>query len=535
MYTVNDTAAQGASLLDFPAPAGRVIRGAFDDAVETNPVPLFMLSRELTAANERQPRMQWWEAQDQAKRAGVKVDVPEEGISQGALSILIERRTDEAARSLLFARKEGMGATAGTFAAGFAGSLMDPVNAASGFIPVLSGTRYAAMLGKAATVGERAAVRAGIGAGEGFAGAAAVELPTIALRRDMQDEYGLYDSLANIAFGTFANTGLRMVAGGARDYWRGIRVARQEDFLRSIEPGEWAAARTAYEQQLERSMDQELRGGFDTGEGPSDGLRARWASNRRSAEIAGQADEAVGRMTRRMNEEEIDRFIDAEARFRAEAAAPGADERVLLDAAGVAERKFRELDLAEVRERLARGEGLIIVPGNAREVAAAVSDETHALALKAAVAQAVEGRQIDVDPILRQDKVFGPQRLSADDVRSRARANMAPESKVGADRAASERATRTLETVGPAAKPGGADTSSSSRSRSGEAAGQTAKSAELVEAEALLAEAKAIVKQAANDAGVKIDLDTTGDVGKKAETYDRAWQAVVACANGRGL
>jgi hypothetical protein len=67
----------------------------------------------------------------------------------------------------------------------------------------------------------------------------------------VQDDYTLYDSLANIAFGTFASSGLRAVGGLARDRWKGLAAARQEDFLRSIEPSEWAASRKAYEQQIE--------------------------------------------------------------------------------------------------------------------------------------------------------------------------------------------------------------------------------------------------------------------------------------------
>lgn len=532
MYTLTDSAPPRMSLLDFPAPAGRVIAGAFDDAIESNPVPLFVLSRELNANRNQGPMLQWWEAQDQVKRAGVKVAVPDDGISQSALSILIERRRDDAAREVLFARKEGPGATIGTFGAGLAGSLMDPVNAAAGFIPVLSGTRYAGLLERAATTGSRFAVRGAVGAAEGVAGAAAVEVPTIGLRRDLQDEYGLYDSLANIAFGTFASSGLRMVSGLARDRWKGLHAARQEDYLRSIEPSEWAAARRAYEQQIGRDMDLELRAGFDVGHGPTDGLTERWAAQRQQAENLRQTDDVIRRMHARMSDAEIERFVEAEQKMRAEAAAPGADDRVLLDAAGIAERKFREMDLAEVRERLARGEGLIVVPGNAREAAAAISDETHANALRTAVAQAIEGRRIDVDPIVRQDAAFGPQRMGAEEVKRRARANMAPESKVGADAEASRRAQLTTETGAPAVKPAATEPPPP-RGGAGKAAGAEV-SPERAEAEALLAETKVKVQEAANEAGAEPPKDG-GAAMKKSEDYARAWDAIAQCATGRGL
>jgi hypothetical protein len=445
MYTLTDSAPSGMTLLDFPAPAGRVIAGAFDDALETNPVPLFMMARELHSARGTGQRLTREQAAEQTRFAGVNVTVPEDGISENALRILIERRKDHAARDMLFARREGAASTAGMFGVGLVGPFMDPLNAAAGFFPSLSGTRYAATLAQAVTHGGRAGVRLGVGAAEGLVGAALVEAPTIALRRELQDEYGLYDSLANIAFGTFASAGLRSVSGALRDRWRGLAAARQEDFLRAVEPSEWAAARSAYQSGLERDMDVELRGGFERGGGPAEGLVGRWATEREAAARLVETDEAIARQRMRFSDEEIGRFVEAEKKFRAESAAPGADERMLLDAAGVAERKFREIDLAEVRERLKRGEGLIIVPGNQREVVASIGEATHANALKTAVAQAIEGRRIDVDPVVRQDPVFGAQRMNQAEARARALANQQPEAKVAADPAASKKAAEIIK------------------------------------------------------------------------------------------
>lgn len=525
MYTLADSAASRMTLLDFPAPAGRVVSGAFDEALETNPVPLFILSRELNAAREVGPRLSAEDANDQAKRAGVSVKVPEDGISNAALAILIERKRDQAARDLLFGRREGAAAAVGMFGVGLAGAFMDPVNAASGYIPVLSGTRYAATLARAASIGQRATVRAATGAAEGAVGASLVEMPTIALRRDLQDDYSLYDSLTNITFGTLASTGLRTVSGLARDRWRGIQAARQEDFLRSVEPDQWAATRAAYEQQLERSMFSDLEGGFERGQGASEGLLARWQMGR-------DADEAVARMQRRMSDQEIDRFVEAERAMRSEAAAVP-DDRVLLGPSGIADRKFREMDLAEVRDRLRRGEGLIIVPGNEREVAAAISDETHALAMKTAVAQAVEGRRIEVDAVLRQDPVFGVQRMGQEGVRARAISNMAPENKVGADRAASQRADESIAvSEGPAARRGGTEPPPPRGSRRAEAAGSEGKSPELVEAESLLADTQLKLKQAANDAGAEPPQPGKGI--EQSEDVAKASRAIAACLNRTG-
>src|SRR5690606_9225885 len=80
--------------------------------------------------------------------------------------------------------------------------------------------RYAAMLGRAATPLARAGVRAGVGAVEGAVGAAIIEpLPLIAAQMD-QTEYGLSDSLANIALGGLLGGGLHTVGGAVSDALR---------------------------------------------------------------------------------------------------------------------------------------------------------------------------------------------------------------------------------------------------------------------------------------------------------------------------
>jgi len=448
MYTTQDSAAQGISLLDYPAPAGRAIRGAFDEALETNPIPLWMMSAQINDARSIGPRLSKADAEQQATFAGVKVKVPDEGLTQGALSLLIERRRDDAARQVLYARREGAGAAIGSFAASLAGTLLDPLNVAAGFIPIMGGTRYSMLLEKASAAGERAVIRTGVGATEGLVGATAVEGPIIALRRDLQDDYSLYDSLANITFGTFASAGIRVAGGAVKDIWVASRRLRQiqDEQLRDMMPG------------LERSVQQELDHSFERGAGIPEDLRAQMEQTRRTAAAGAEAEARVGAQRMRFSEAEIEGFIRAEERMRAEAAVP--DDRRLLDAAGIAERKFAQMDLAEVRERLERGEGLIIVPGNPREVLQAIGPETHANALRAAVAQAIEGQKIDVDAVVRQDPVFGPERQGLEVVLSRARSQLEPENLVAADKQASQAAAKVIEAgppkapKAPAAAPG---------------------------------------------------------------------------------
>lgn len=513
MFTVTDTAAKGTTLLDFPAPAGRVVGAAFDDALETNPVPLFMQSMELNSARQAGYRMSKDEADAESKRQGVDVKVGEDGITLPAFNILAERRRDDAARQLLMARSPGGVATVGGIGAGFAGALMDPVNVATGFIPVLGGTRYAAMLGEAATVGSRAAIRAGVGAAEGAVGAAATELPTLALRRDLQDDYSLYDSLANIAFGTFASAGIRGVSGAARDAWLGMARARELDALRGVDPSVWAKMRAQAASGEERAFWGDLEQGFQRGEGIPPEL-AQQMSTKRWQDLA---DVAIERRAARDRDKMLAAGIEPDEQL----AASMRPETRLLSPAEIGDRILRQSGLENIRAMIDRGEGLVIVPRTNAEIQAAISPETHANALRAAVAQAVDGRQIDVSPVLRTDPAFGAQRIDLSEARSLARANQDPAAKVGADREASARASESIE------KPEAAPAPKAQPPKA-----VVEKSPELIEAEGLLADTRAKLEAAAKEAGIELPAP---EKFTRAEDYDRAWRSLIQCAEGAGL
>jgi len=158
------------------------------------------------------------EARDRVDSLGLKLDIPAQGIRRGALDILITRKQEELARQQVVERAgAGLGVK---IAAGVAASLTDPLNIASAFVPVVGPARYARLLESATTPLGRAAVRAGVGATEGVVGAAILEpLPLLAAQAD-QSEYGLSDSLANIAFGGLLGGGLHSVGGAVSDRLR---------------------------------------------------------------------------------------------------------------------------------------------------------------------------------------------------------------------------------------------------------------------------------------------------------------------------
>lgn len=144
------------------------------------------------------------------------IEIPDEGITESALNILLKRHKEQRERQAILSKATAW-QTAGAFGAGLAASMTDPLNIASAFIPVVGPGRYARMLERAATPLARAGVRARVGGIEGAVGALAVEpLPLLAALQD-QTDYGMADSLLNIAFGTILGGGLHAVGGAVVD------------------------------------------------------------------------------------------------------------------------------------------------------------------------------------------------------------------------------------------------------------------------------------------------------------------------------
>lgn len=160
------------------------------------------------------------EARAQVKDSGLDIKVPNEGIRAGALEILIERNREQRERQMVLEN-----APASTvpvqLLAGFAASAVDPINVASAFIPFVGEARYASMLAQTTSRLGRFGVRARVGAIQGAAGAALVEpLPLMAASQD-QTDYGATDTLMNIAFGGLLGGGLHGVGGLVSDVRRG--------------------------------------------------------------------------------------------------------------------------------------------------------------------------------------------------------------------------------------------------------------------------------------------------------------------------
>lgn len=195
------------------------------------------------------------EAREKVKQAGVNLTVPDGGIREQALDILIRRQVEDRRRKDALNRAPGgFWAGAARFGVALAASAVDPINVAASFIPAVGPARYTMMLAKAGGGFGRAGVRAGVGFAEGSIGAAIVEPLVYGAARYEQADYDLTDSLLNIAFGGVLGGGLHMGAGAIGDAL--ARAARGgEQLPRLLEEAgpdvREAALRTAVGQAVE--------------------------------------------------------------------------------------------------------------------------------------------------------------------------------------------------------------------------------------------------------------------------------------------
>lgn len=212
------------------------------------------------------------DADKKVSEAGVKLDIGERGIPEGALDIMIERKRAEVKRkALIAAAPEGFWSGAAQIGTGLAVSLADPINVASAFIPIVGQARYAKLIANTATAVGRTAVRAGVGVTEGLVGAALVEPIVLFAAEAEQADYGLYDSFLNLTFGAVLGGGLHVGLGAIGDAIGRSAPQTKEDLIRAavgqamdnkpIDVGFVAnTTNLRKEMRLERAVSQ----GFDT-------------------------------------------------------------------------------------------------------------------------------------------------------------------------------------------------------------------------------------------------------------------------------
>jgi hypothetical protein len=159
-----------------------------------------------------------------AQEANDKYGIPgvltfDRPVSEATATALREGRQTEQQRQAIIARRPDSLATSGAArtAVAFATAVLDPVNVAAAFVPVVGQARTAALLAGASGAMGRAGVRAGVGAVEGAAGMAMLEPLEYALSRAERNDRGMNDTLAALAFGTVLGGGLHVLGGAAAD------------------------------------------------------------------------------------------------------------------------------------------------------------------------------------------------------------------------------------------------------------------------------------------------------------------------------
>jgi len=227
---VEDTARRSfVPLEEIPASFGDVMEAQFASTVTELPTVAAKRFAEITSARATGPRMARDEAVSRIDAAGLTgaLTVGDEGITEGALDLLIERKKDEISRNTTLARaRGGFAESSARLGLALGVSLTDPINIASAFVPVFGEARYLRLL-KNATAAGRVGIRAGVGAVEGAAGAALIEPLIYSAKQAEQADYDMADSLANIAFGTIFGGGLHVVGGTSAEALRAARGLEQ--------------------------------------------------------------------------------------------------------------------------------------------------------------------------------------------------------------------------------------------------------------------------------------------------------------------
>lgn len=185
--------------------------------------PLMGRDIEITETKPKK-RLSTDEAKEQIKQTGLPLSVPEASYTQEALDIIIERKQSELLRKDQMDRAKGIVPAVGQFTAMLAAQVVDPINVAASFVPVVGPARYTAMMAKATTAGARALTRLKVGAVEGVAGAAIVEPFVYRATQREQADYTMYDSMLNVGLGAVMGAGLHAGFGAVGDLIRkGVR------------------------------------------------------------------------------------------------------------------------------------------------------------------------------------------------------------------------------------------------------------------------------------------------------------------------
>jgi len=216
-------------------------------AASENPFASILKSIDLVQAkNDGSEELSLDNQQDQIDNAQLTGTLtPNDGETQSSLNLILDWKRDELARkSVLANAPDDIVTSVATLGTGLFVSMLDPLNVASAFVPVVSTARYSAMLAQRASTVGRFAVRSRVGSAEGFVGAALVEPIVYSAAQYRQADYNIYDTFANLAFGTVLGGGLHGVGGMLIDNIRPPKTA--QNVIQGIDSATAEARQSAF-------------------------------------------------------------------------------------------------------------------------------------------------------------------------------------------------------------------------------------------------------------------------------------------------
>lgn len=230
---------------DLPAPLGQVVRAQAAQAWDE--LPLISSTRKAVELDLARTRYAWASPKVKPDQVGDFLEqrgLPRDSLeardyNELELNILAGRKRRELERRTILERDPG-GFVNGSarLATALGVSVLDPLNVASAFVPVIGEERYAALVARQANAIGRAGVRVGVGAAEGTVGAAALEPLTYAVHQQEQADYTLTDSLLNVGFGAVFGGVLHAGVGGLHDLSARARVRQVDRILAGVETPE---------------------------------------------------------------------------------------------------------------------------------------------------------------------------------------------------------------------------------------------------------------------------------------------------------
>jgi hypothetical protein len=213
------------------------------------------------------------QAQPQLDAAGVKLAAPAEGMYQDTLDSLVQRQHEQTARQVAIAASPTGARSVLGFGAQALTSMLDPINLATAFVPVIGPMKYTALLAEASGPLARFGIRAGVGAAEGAVGTALVQPLDYLAARNQGDDFTMTQALENIAFGAAFGGGLHSIGGALHDVMAGaprkLDTTIETDVPNTLTDNPVTA----------RAGQQPITIRLDTGEAQISPLGAAWMNN----------------------------------------------------------------------------------------------------------------------------------------------------------------------------------------------------------------------------------------------------------------